>query len=187
VSLTADHLRAIKRQGGPLGEGMKALLEMIDSYGGTVTSPPVFPNVEFKVFCNQYPEFTDTNNLSLVLFLHYPGLSIVFPGDIEKAGWKTLLQNVDFRAHLKRVNIFIASHHGRDNGYVPEVFDYCKPDIIVISDEAVQYSTQDHSYTQHARGITWNQTDVRKVLTTRKDGMLTITSRQPGYFINASK
>jgi hypothetical protein len=187
TSLTASQLRAIKQQSGPLGPGAAALLQMLDSYTGTVTSPPVYSDLDYAVFHNTYPEFQDTNNLSLLLFVHSPGLSVAFTGDLEKAGWKRLLQSADVQAHLRRVNIFVASHHGRENGYVPEVFDYCKPDIVVISDEAVQYETQEHSYAQHARGITWSQTQIRKVLTTRKDGMLTITSRPPSYYVQSSK
>jgi beta-lactamase superfamily II metal-dependent hydrolase len=117
-----------------------------------------------------YPHVTDTNNLSLVLFLHCPGLSIVFPGDLEKPGWRNLLLRPDFQAHLARVNIFVASHHGRENGYLPEVFDYCHPQVIIISDESKQYETQETNYSNRASGIVWNATDTRKVLTTRKDG-----------------
>ena len=189
MSITPNQLRNLKRQAGPIGAGITALLEIMESYPtGPLTAEPAYPNLEFQFFWNVYPEFTDTNNLSLVLFLHYPGLSIVFPGDLEKAGWRNLLQRPDFRAHLARVNIFVASHHGRESGYAPEVFDVCKPDIVIISDESKQYDTQEIDYNKHAKGITWNQTDIRKVLTTRKDGMLTITKDlQSGYYVQASK
>jgi hypothetical protein len=187
-TITPDQLRALKLPSGPLGPGITALLDMLATYTANVSVPPVYPSVEFEVFYNSYPSFTDTNNLSQVLFLHYPGLSIVFPGDLEKAGWRTLLQRGDFRAHLARVNIFVASHHGRESGYAPEVFDVCEPDIVVISDESKQYDTQETNYGQHSTGITWNQTETRKVLTTRKDGMITITKDiSSGYYVQASK
>jgi len=152
------------------------LLEMMETYTAPVISPPEYPNIEFEVFCNNSPDFTDTNNLSLVLFLHFPGLSVVFPGDLEKPGWRTLLQSQIFRGHLFRVNVFIASHHGRESGYVKEVFDVCHPDIVIISDESMQFDTQENCYGNHAKGITWNQSDIRRVLTTRKDGSITITN-----------
>lgn len=186
LSLTSSQVRTIKRQGGPLGPGITALLEMLDSFTGTVTSPPLYPNLEYAVFHNDYPEFSETNNLSLVLFLHGPGLSVVFPGDLEKAGWLKLLENASFREHLGRVNVFVASHHGRESGYAAEVFQHCWPDIVIISDEAIHYQTQEQSYRQHARGITWNQTETRRVLTTRKDGMLTIMQRSSSYHIQSS-
>lgn len=121
------------------------------------------------------------------LMVSPPMTSIVLPGDLEKAGWEKLLENKTFRDNLGRVNIFVASHHGRESGYCTEVFEYCDPAIVIISDESKQYETQETNYTQYARGITWNQTEVRKVLTTRSDGKLTITPRQGGFFIQASR
>ncbi len=183
-----DQLRALKRQAGPLGPGTRALLAMLETYTEPVTDPPHFPNLEFKTFYNHYPDFTDTNNLSQILFLHYPDVCIVFPGDLEKAGWNKLLASRDFRAQLSEVNIFVASHHGRESGYVKEVFDWCQPDIIIISDEAKQYETQETNYGSHAKGIRWNNTETRKVLTTRNDGMITITALVPnGCWISASR
>jgi beta-lactamase superfamily II metal-dependent hydrolase len=189
MTITPDQLRILKRQAGPLGAGITALLQIMESYPtGPLTVEPAYPNLEFQFFWNVYPAFADTNNLSLVLFLHYPGLSIVFPGDLEKTGWRNLLQRADFRAHLARVNVFVASHHGRESGYLKEIFDFCKPDIVLISDEEKQYDTQETNYGNHARGIIWNQTSVRKVLTTRKDGMIAIETRGgQGYYIQTSK
>jgi len=167
---------------------MVSLLRMIESYTVMVTSPPAYAVFDFEVFSNNYPDFEDTNNLSLVLFLKNTGLSIVFPGDLEKAGWKALLQLPAFRQQLATVNIFVASHHGRESGYTEEIFQVCRPDVVIISDESKQFDTQDTNYAQHAKGITWNKTETRRVLTTRNDGMLTI-SQPPGaaYHIRATK
>jgi beta-lactamase superfamily II metal-dependent hydrolase len=175
-SITPSQLHAIKQTTGGVGPGLAALLEMLDRYTAPVqVPPPDFPNLDFQVFYNNYPEFTDTNNLSQVLFLHYPGLSIVFPGDMEKAGWERLLMRPDFRDNLGKVGAFVASHHGRESGYAASVFEWCKPAIVVISDEAIQYDTQEHCYDGHCTGIDWYG-EQRKVLTTRKDGILTITA-----------
>jgi len=71
--------------------------------------------------------------------------------------------------------VFVASHHGRENGYCPEVFDHCSPSLIVFSDGPVKYSTQKmaDTYAQHASGAYFmnaGSREWRKVLTTRKDG-----------------
>lgn len=186
-SVTAQELRALKRQGGPLGPGISSLLDMVETYTADVVNPPEYPAVEFEAFHNDYPALTDTNNLSLVLFLHYPGLSIVFPGDLEQEGWGALLQNSRFRDHLARVNVFVASHHGRESGYLPEVFQYCRPNVIIISDESMRFDTQFVAYQQHATGIRWNESTIRKVLSTRNDGMLTISGRGGSFFIQAER
>jgi beta-lactamase superfamily II metal-dependent hydrolase len=172
-SITDLQLRELKEQSGGLGPGMRSLLAMSGNYNQTVTSPPDFGLLSYEVFYNNYPTFEDTNNLSLVLFLDYPGLSIVFPGDLEVAGWEALLENIRFRQRLSRVNVFVASHHGRESGYCDAVFDHCAPEIVVISDEEIRFDTQEAvDYGVHARGINWTTGGVRRVLTTRSDGMI---------------
>lgn len=166
-------LRKIKAETGGMGPGVESLLAMSGNYNQIVLSPPDLGLLSFEVFWNSYPQFEDTNNLSLVLFLDYPGLSIVFPGDLESAGWEALLQNVAFRQHLQRVNVFVASHHGRKNGYCEEVFAYCNPKIVVVSDEDIKFDTQEEiDYGVHAEGVPWTTGGTRRVLTTRSDGMI---------------
>jgi len=179
-SISAYELLQLKRQVGSIQPGMRALLGLIGNSGPEIIGYDEFPGVEIETFCNSYPQFSDTNNLSLVVFLHWGGIHIIFPGDLEKPGWEALLQNSNFQSHLSRVNIFIAPHHGRQSGYCAEAFDYCDPEIIIISDEPIKYGTQTVDYRKYAKGIPWNGGDPRYVLTTRKDGMITI-SDPPGY------
>src|SRR6266404_885618 len=172
-SITDRQLRELKEETGGLGPGVESLLAISGNFNQTVTSPPDFGLLNYEVYHNNYPVFEDTNNLSLVLFLDYPGLSIVFPGDLESAGWEALLQNISFRQHLTRVNVFVASYHGRESGYCEEVFDYCNPEVVVISDEEIRFETQEEvDYGVHARGIRWSTGGIRRVLTTRSDGMI---------------
>lgn len=180
-TITGDQLHRLKKAScpGPLGTGTRAVLGMIGTYTMDTQNPPDLTGVELEFFWNSYPLFEDTNNLSLVTFLHYRDLHLVFPGDLEKAGWRALLNDPSFCDHLRKVNVFIASHHGRENGYCPEVFNYCSPEIIAISDEAIKYDTQDVDYAKHARGVSWHDGSRRYVLTTRKHGMITI-SQSPG-------
>lgn len=176
-SVDAYTLQTIKLRAGPLQPGIQSLLDMIRNYTSDVVNPPEFPQIELVSFSNNYPEFEDINNLSLVTFLHYRDVNIIFPGDLEKAGWKKLLEQSTFRNHLSRINFFVASHHGRESGYCVEVFEYCKPEIVIISDEQMQYETQETSYGQHATGVMFGNTR-RYVLTTRKDGMITINQKE---------
>lgn len=185
-SLTAAKLQEIKEEEGSLTSGLEAMVDMAATYVPTSDPPIEFQNIEYDVFYNDYPAFEDTNNLSLVFFLNYDGMCIVFTGDLEKAGWKTLLKNTSFCTCLRKVNIFIASHHGRESGYCEEVFNYCKPDIVIISDDEIKYDTQEVDYGKHAKGIPWNNSSVDKryVLTTRTDGMITINKTiGSGYHI----
>ena len=176
-SISADELEKLKRSTGPLAPGMRSLLEMIRTY--TYAPPTIdWGGAAFTFFSNPYPTFTNTNDLSLVTFLDYNDVHMVFPGDLEKAGWRALLQKLDFRTALARVKLFVASHHGRESGYCPEVFDVCKPQLVFVSDEDIKYDTQDVDYTRHASGMRFTN-GMRYVLTTRADGMITI-SQTPG-------
>lgn len=190
-NISPEQLRQIKRQSGAIGPGMSALLEMLETYVHGVSNPPAFPDIEFAGFGNSYPTFSDTNNLSLVSFLFYRDIRLVFPGDLEQAGWLALLAHDSFRRYLSRVNIFVASHHGRESGYCKEVFDYCYPDIVVISDGAIQYESQETTnlYRSHAQGIRWDDGRPRYVLTTRSNGVIRIneTPQQLGYRITTDR
>lgn len=134
------------------------------------------PGVEAAVFYNRYPDFADTNNLSLLIFLKMGDISIALPGDLERAGWLALLGDSSVRRELRDVDYFVASHHGRENGYCKEVFDYCKPRAVIFSDASIVYETQEMAgtYSQHASGVVFNGQH-RRVLTTRNDGTLTWT------------
>ena len=177
-SISEDQLRRLKLATGPISPAMRSLLDMIRTYtGGPPQPPPAFPRVRFTEFRNLYgSECTDTNNISLVTFLTCNSIKFIIPGDLETAGWQRLLQNAAFRSELPEVNIFIASHHGRENGYCPAVFDICRPNAFVFSDSPIKYATQKmaDTYAAHATGVTFNG-QTRRVLSTRKDGSLVWT------------
>lgn len=173
-SLTSTQLRRLKPP--PLSAAMKVLLGMIDSYTGEVSNEQLEPSgIRVCTFYNTYPTFTDTNNLSLLTFLDVGPVSFVLPGDLERSGWLALLTNSQVRQLLEHVNVFVASHHGRESGYCREVFDYCRPSLVVMSDGPVEYDTQRmaSAYGQHATGEWFNKgsgKEWRKVVTTRNDG-----------------
>lgn len=173
-SISREQLRSLKLESGPISPAMQSMLDMMGSYTyGPPVTPPLFPGVTYNVYWNSYlTDFNDTNNISLVTFINCNGVKFVIPGDLEKQGWETLLQYPQFRSELSDVDIFIASHHGRESGYCRQVFDYCTPKVIVFSDSAVKHATQEMAnvYASHASGITFNGGTTRFVLSTRNDG-----------------
>ena len=174
-SISEAQLRRLKLTSGPISSAMESMLEMISTYtAGPPQPPPAFPGVKFTVFHNSYgTDFGDTNNISLVTFLRCNAATLIIPGDLEKAGWERLLENAAFRAELPGVNIFIASHHGREDGYCQEVFDECHPNVFVFSDSPIKHATQKmaNTYATHASGLIFNG-QRRHVLSTRNDGSL---------------
>jgi beta-lactamase superfamily II metal-dependent hydrolase len=181
-SVSPTIIKQLKSENG-MGDGIATLAYLAAKhYTAVPTLWPRLGALDYKEYWNQYPwDFDDENNLSLVLFLKYHNQSIIFPGDLEREGWLKLLENTDFRHDLAKVNIFVASHHGRFGGYCKEVFDYCQPEIIVFSDKSIDYETQMTAslYGQHARGINFFDGKTRYVLTTRKNGKITVSQQGP--------
>lgn len=190
-SYTGEQMRQIKRQSGPLTADAEV-------YVASCSAPNLSVNDAFNLdmggitasrFWNPYPTFTDTNNLSMVVFLNFAGFKILFPGDLEKAGWRALLQNSDFLEELRGTHVLVASHHGRESGFCQEVFDYCTPSAVVISDKAIQHETQrnvpDYRRVVRDQGVRVRTTmKSRHVLTTRRDGWIQFRVSPNEYFID---
>ncbi|MEM1198050.1 MAG: hypothetical protein AAGI06_01965, partial [Pseudomonadota bacterium] len=173
-TISAQQLRDVKLETGPVSAAMEELLSMMTSYTHEILAPPDFPGISWTSFWNTYQtDFSDTNNLSMVTFLNCNGTKILIPGDVETEGWIKLLSNENFCRNLYDVNVFIASHHGRENGYCEDVFDICNPVVFIFSDGPKKYATQEMRdvYASHASGIVFNGNN-RQVLTTRSDGTL---------------
>jgi beta-lactamase superfamily II metal-dependent hydrolase len=173
-NVTASHIAHLKSEDG-IGAGVRSLAGAFSGFNGP-SLPTVVDDVAISAFSNPYGMpplgFDDENNLSLVVFMSCGAHRIVFPGDIERAGWLALLGNPIFVEQLRGVTVFVASHHGRENGYCEQVLNLCPAiQVVVISDKKVGYQSQEtvDRYRAHARGITYNG-DNRQVLTTRRDG-----------------
>ncbi len=188
-TVSSRALQSMKSQFG-MGNGIRELVSMIDEYSGG----PLHVHwgaLRYRVFRNSCPqEFTDSNNLSLVLFLHCHNLHVVFPGDMEKAGWAKLLENKEFVDELRSVNVFVASHHGRQSGCCEAVFeiDGVHPEIVIFSDAGIQYDSQNTAawYRHRSRGIEFRG-QRRHVFTTRHDGKITLEARPQSMTINTAK
>lgn len=130
----------------------------------------------------------DTNNLSQIVFVKYGGSVICISGDVEKDGWEQLLAKEDFKTWLAATNVFVAAHHGRENGYAEEIFEFCFPECIIFSDKRMVHGTQEgmvQAYENHVKGNGVflrepKNLDPRKVLTTRKDGHIWLRFNSSG-------
>lgn len=163
---------------------LEALLYLKDTYIYEKTLPETFP-YNRQCFYLDKSDFQDidatTNNLSQVVFVAYNGITICIPGDLTSIAWEKLLRKDEIKDFLKRTTIFVASHHGREDGYCAEVFFYCKPECVIISDKMKLHSTQENMTSLYAskvfgKGIQLDgdSSNSRKVLTTRNDGTIYI-------------
>lgn len=189
-SYTGDQMRQIKRQSGPLSADAERYVAACSSFNEPVNEPfnLHMGGITATSFWNPYPTFTDTNNLSLVVFIKYSNFKILFPGDLEKAGWRALLQRPDFCAELRGTDILVASHHGRESGYCADIFDYFTPSAVVISDKPIEHETQqtvpDYRRVVRSHGVRVSTTKRdRHVLTTRRDGWIQFNVNNDTYTI----
>jgi len=154
-----------------------------------VSSPPLdFSPVVVRWYWNPYsPGFIDkTNDLSAVFVVQYGTFKILFAGDLEERGWTNLLRLPAFVQDLASVKVFVASHHGRENGCHSTLFELCRPALFIISDGAMEFETQETTqwYRNRASGIPVIGTqDRRYVCTTRSDGSLQIDAQANGSWL----
>lgn len=174
-SVSASDLANLKMENG-MGSGIARLKRWMEVVEGKIfTGGPDLGTLTKRWYYNDHADFDDENNLSVVTFVEHGGFRIVFPGDLESAGWQKLLKNQHFANELRTMDVFVASHHGRDSGCCDEVFKICKPQIVVMSDRDKQFDSQETTgwYRNRSKGIN-HYGNRRHVFTTRRDGDITI-------------
>lgn len=185
-----EQYQAIKLASGPLTRDATWYASACAAFNQPAVEPfnQCMGGITRLGFYNSYPAFTNTNDLSLAVFIDYGGFSILFPGDLEKAGWRALLQVPEFVQRLLSLDILVASHHGRESGFCPEVFDYAFPQAVVVSDKPIKHETQ-VGMVPNYRGVTpdagvYVETTCKRrhVLTTRRDGWIQIDIQESGRF-----
>ncbi|MCG3126044.1 MAG: hypothetical protein CHACPFDD_00872 [Phycisphaerae bacterium] len=125
------------------------------------------------------------NCCSFVDLYDHSGTKMLLCGDMETDGMVLLLNTYsDFRSMVRGVNILLAPHHGHSSGFSTDLMNAIgKPDIVIASimsgDEHVdsRYSSSDW-----VKGVRWSDGSVRRLLTTRNYGAITVTSRGNGGF-----
>lgn len=176
ASVSPAMIRHLKSEDG-MGKGIDFLVATLETWTKTGVTAGIsdlgLTNVSIQSFCNTIADFDDENNLSMAVVVTCHGVKFLFTGDLEQAGWLKLLGRADFQTALAGLDVLFASHHGRENGCCDELFKYCTPRFVVISDKAKGFQTQETTdwYRNRARGgvVGWDS-DTRYVLTTRKDG-----------------
>ena len=128
----------------------------------------IFPKEKFK------------NNSSIVCVIEHRGWKFLFGGDMEKVGWKWLIENrPDFKKDIAEgIGIFIASHHGHKSGYSQELMNLMgeEPKLSVLSKGSESGTTDVESrYSKNSSGWLIKKPNslfpvFRKSVTTRHDG-----------------
>lgn len=189
-NMSMQEVRAQKEEST---DALDTLEEIRTTYTADVTD--YTPPFTRKVFSLQQTDLVragipiETNHLSQMVFVKYGETTVCIPGDLEEPSWGLILAQQGVQTWLKQTDIFIASHHGRSNGYHEEIFKYCKPACVIMSDKAIVHGTQEDMTTLYANkvrgsGIRFSPATgsaaMRKVLTTRSDGHILVTAPKVG-------
>lgn len=176
-TVPAEVIEHLKSEDG-MGPGIRILANSLAGRRrqGVPQDPPAIPGLELCWFWNPWPDWESENDLSLVAHLSIHGTNFLFPGDLEKAAWRNMLQHQWFASLMPGVHVLMAAHHGRENGKCEELFDVhgCKPQLVVISDCAKKHQSQETVpyYYRKAQGVTGVRGETRYVMTTRDDDEL---------------
>lgn len=95
-----------------------------------------------------------------------------------------LSQNADMLSAVYGVNVLVAPHHGHSSGFSTDLMAAIgKPDIVIAScmsgDENVDSRYSDAKY---VKGVYFQDGTVKRLLTTRSHGAITVESTGLGQF-----
>lgn len=108
--------------------------------------------------CDKCDEYNDASYVIKVW--HGSTSRLLAPGDVESKAWNDMIA----AGVLGKVNVLVASHHGRNSGFHEEAMDLMKPEIVIISsDEIPEKEDAINEYRKRSR-----------VFSTREHGTLTV-------------
>jgi competence protein ComEC len=156
--------------------------EINERYSTPVDSDPAAPEnnggANIRTFVSRSPSESNLNNHSMVTVASYAGSTIVLPGDNESPSWNELLDKRGFRKAIRDADILLAPHHGREDGFHSDLFDYFTPKLTIVSDGRFgdtsatdRYSDVSSGWTVHKRS---GGEEERKCVTTRQDGVINV-------------
>jgi len=125
------------------------------------------------------------NNSSILKYLEFQGVKILFAGDMEKDGWEWLANNdINFTNTMRKgLDILIAPHHGHKSGFPKSLFDLTGKVKMVIhskgSEGNIDGTDVSSQYSDIATGLLYRNLNDKniylgRVLTTRSNGNIYI-------------
>jgi hypothetical protein len=184
-NISSEEIKTIKDK---ITEPIKEIIELKNDHTRSITLDSPYLINTFYLNQSDFPnEEIDTNKLSQVVFVTYKGTCICIPGDLTSPAWEKHLRNTKVQDKLKETQIFVASQHGRDDGFNENVFKYCWPEVIILSDKDMTHKTregQTQTYEGKVEGsgvvFSGDANNLRKTLGTRSDGHLWILIEEDG-------
>ena len=162
------------------------------SFPVSVTTDPDIPDnyggLAIHVFKTSSCDKSNYNNFSSIAVFDLAGCKIVVCGDNEKESLDFLMKRESFKEAVKKADILVAPHHGRESGYQDDFVSLVNPALTIISDTKKSNASAVDKYREKTRGWkVWDRNgnfSERFCLTTRSDGNIKVTfgeSDDPNY------
>ena len=151
-SVSRNVVTSLKSEDG-MGPGIERLAYVMETVftggtdtGGQVSPEPVFQGPGAKKLLLQ--PLSAVRRREQPLHGSVPEVpmasAIMFTGDLERPGFDALLVDPQFRQALASTHVYVASHHGRENGCSENVAALLTDTFyVVISDKGYMYDTQE--------------------------------------------
>ncbi len=94
---------------------------------------------EFFLFPGKTP-YEDLNRESLVVYLEYKGLTVLFPGDIDKMRFYRMKENRE----LLPVEVLISPHHGSRYSIDENIINWLNPKVVLTSGRGKYFPHQEY-------------------------------------------
>lgn len=163
----------------------KKYCEVNDRYSSpvSVTTDPYNPDnyggLAIHVFKTSSCDKANFNNFSSIAVFDLAGCRIVVCGDNEKESLDFLMKQELFKEAVKKADILVAPHHGRESGYQDDFVSWVNPALTIISDTKKSNASAVDKYLKKTRGWkVWDRngnSSERFCLTTRSDGNIKVT------------
>lgn len=96
-------------------------------------------NAEFFLFPGETP-YEDLNRESLVVYLEYKGMTVIFPGDVDKIRFYRMKESRE----IFPIEILISPHHGSRYGVDENIINWLKPKMALTSGRGKYFPHQEY-------------------------------------------
>lgn len=138
------------------------------------------------------------NNSSIIRYIKYNSIRILYTGDLETPAWEWLVENNKSFVDTVEdgIDIFIAPHHGHNSGFPQCLFDIIGNVQMVIhskgSEANIEGTDVSNKYGDNAIGMVYQNLNDKeyyrgKVFTTRSNGNIFIHVKDTSFDVWTSK
>lgn len=124
------------------------------------------------------------NNCSYMRLYDYSGTKILLTGDMESEGMEAIIDLYpSFAERVQGLSVLVAPHHGHASAFCRRLFEIAGRPWIVLASMKRGDGSVDSRYSSRdfVKGLDFGGT-IRRILTTRNDGAITIESKGGGMF-----